>query len=154
MIKCGNTQKSAHPPLCQTCKVLHPWALFCETMVIFYWFFLGGNLRAQSWWNTLFYNRSPLAWLGTFSVSVNYNKPHVSFFIPYHCSQGYYIVTTKWATWTYISSMYHILGVKYQYCKYIVLVVYTIFIRMDAAPCLVATLELTPRLTVSASEGK
>ena len=50
--------------------------------------------------------------------------------------------------------MYHILGVKYQYCKYVVLVVYTIFIRMDAAPCLVATLELTPRLTVSASEGK
>ena len=50
--------------------------------------------------------------------------------------------------------MYHILGVKYQYCKYVhvVLVVYTIFIRMDAAPRLVAALELTPRLTVS--EGK
>ena len=48
--------------------------------------------------------------------------------------------------------MYHILGVKYQYCRYVLLVVYTIFIQMDAAPRLVAALELTPRLTVR--EGK
>ena len=33
MVKCGNSQKGAHPPLCQTCKVLHPWALFRETTV-------------------------------------------------------------------------------------------------------------------------
>ena len=30
---CGNTQKSVHPPLCQTCKVLCSWVLFCETEV-------------------------------------------------------------------------------------------------------------------------
>ena len=33
MVKCGNSQKSTHPPLWQTCKVLRPWALFCETTV-------------------------------------------------------------------------------------------------------------------------
>ena len=32
-LKYGNTQKSIHPPLWQTCKVLHPWALFCKTIV-------------------------------------------------------------------------------------------------------------------------
>ena len=34
MIKCRNTQKSAHPPLWWTCKVLCPWALFCKTVVM------------------------------------------------------------------------------------------------------------------------
>ena len=34
MVKCGNTRKSAHPPLWQTCKVLHPWALFRKTTVL------------------------------------------------------------------------------------------------------------------------
>ena len=31
--KCRNTQKSAHPPLWRSCKVLHPWPLFCKTTV-------------------------------------------------------------------------------------------------------------------------
>ena len=34
VVKCGNSQKSAHPPLWQACKVLRPWALFRETTVI------------------------------------------------------------------------------------------------------------------------
>ena len=34
MVKCGNSRKSAHSPLWQTCKVLHPWALFRETTVM------------------------------------------------------------------------------------------------------------------------
>ena len=31
--QCGNTRKSTHIPLWQTCKVLHPWVLFRETTV-------------------------------------------------------------------------------------------------------------------------
>ena len=34
VVKCGNSRKSAHPPLWQTCKVLRPWALFRETTVL------------------------------------------------------------------------------------------------------------------------
>ena len=33
VVKCSNTQKSAQPPLWQTCKVLCPWALFRETTI-------------------------------------------------------------------------------------------------------------------------
>ena len=33
MVKCQNTQKSTHPPVWQTCKVLCPWVLFHETTV-------------------------------------------------------------------------------------------------------------------------
>ena len=33
LVKCRNSRKSAHLPLCQTCKVLCPWALFHETTV-------------------------------------------------------------------------------------------------------------------------
>ena len=34
VVKCGNSRKSIHPPLWQTCKVLRPWALFRETTVL------------------------------------------------------------------------------------------------------------------------
>ena len=33
MVKCGRTQNSAYISVWQTCKVLHPWTLFRETMV-------------------------------------------------------------------------------------------------------------------------
>ena len=33
LIACGSIQKSVHSPLWQTCKVLHPWGLLCETTV-------------------------------------------------------------------------------------------------------------------------
>ena len=35
MVKCGNSRKSAHPPLWQTCKVLCPWALFVRLRYYF-----------------------------------------------------------------------------------------------------------------------
>ena len=31
VVKCGNSRKSTHPLLWQTCKVLRPWVLFQET---------------------------------------------------------------------------------------------------------------------------
>ena len=34
IVKCRSIQKSTHPPLWQTCKVLCPWVLFHETTVI------------------------------------------------------------------------------------------------------------------------
>ena len=34
MVKCGNTDKTTHPALWLTCKVLCPWALFLETTVV------------------------------------------------------------------------------------------------------------------------
>ena len=36
IVKCGNTQKSSHPPLWQTWNELHPRALIHETMVYVY----------------------------------------------------------------------------------------------------------------------
>ena len=35
VIKCRNTQKTTHSPLWQTCNVLRPWVLFCETAVLY-----------------------------------------------------------------------------------------------------------------------
>ena len=44
MVKCGNSRKSTHLPLWQTCKVLLLWALFWETKV--YTVFLRSDAKA------------------------------------------------------------------------------------------------------------
>ena len=44
VVKCGNTLKSTRPSLWQTCKVLHPWVLFHETMVLYTKIYEKGSL--------------------------------------------------------------------------------------------------------------